>query len=181
MRKPVGCLKKVKWVKYRRPRDLVRTFFKGMGATLDDVASIHASNSSVGFSVEQMLEGIRAQGRWAFCETKERPVVVRYWHNGQQSYEDLAFMLGHELGHVLGKPVNAPIAEELRADEYGEAASLVYSHLNDTALREIELLKAGQNAFDSTLDEAKEDAATFARERDEARAALQGKRKGRKG
>lgn len=79
----------------------------------------------------RMALDIEAHGMWACVNTKSKVPVVHYWHDSRRTLEEVAFMLGHELGHVSGKPVKrGGWAEEHRADEYGAVARLVTKELS---------------------------------------------------
>lgn len=113
---------KVKWVEHRSARAICKAYFH-----IDplDVSEIDGFLSGGDF-----LKAIIAEGKWAFVETKPKIPVVHYWQDGKRSRDEMAFMLGHELGHVSGKQnKRSPIGEEIRADEYGDVVMTVLRRL----------------------------------------------------
>ncbi len=112
----------VRWKQYRTAKALDAVFSRGCEADPGDLM----------VDDEPMLDVIQRQGMWAFVDTKASPPVVHYWHDGKRSEMELAFMLGHELGHVTGRKARGFVAEEHRADEYGEVAAAVLARLRKT-------------------------------------------------
>lgn len=82
-----------------------------------------------------MLPRLEDLGMWAFTDVRAKPPVVRYWAAPNVQREQLAMMLGHELGHATGKPCRDHAAEEERADEYGRVAAEVFRRLTTTPQR----------------------------------------------
>jgi hypothetical protein len=113
---------RVRWRQYDTAEKLVKGYFRGIakanGFTLRDVVG-----------VDDHLKAVEHHGMWAYVDTFKSPPVVHYWCDHSTSLEDLAYMLGHELGHASGKQYRSDHAEEDRADTYGAAAMAVMLRL----------------------------------------------------
>lgn len=75
-------------------------------------------------TAHELVEVIREQGLWGFVETRAKPPLIHYWHDGKQSESDLIHFFGHEMGHCVGKKLKDGWPEENRADDYGFVAGL---------------------------------------------------------
>ena len=117
---------KVRWRRHASARSLVREYARApardLGCLPEEV--LLGPDTFTGF-----LKRIERMGRWAFVETLAKPPVVHYWASPGTPAASLAFMLGHELGHISGKPARGAMAEEDRADEYGEVVRAVVRRL----------------------------------------------------
>lgn len=75
-------------------------------------------------SASSMAAMVRSQGLWGFVETRAKPPIVHFWHDGKRSERELIHFFGHEMGHCMGKPLKDGWPEENRADDYGFVASM---------------------------------------------------------
>ena len=111
---------KVEWKRHKSPASILAAFAK---ISLKEALELTWEDSD-----DLVYKQILKSAKWAFVETRSKPPVVHYWHSKSCKTEDLAFMLGHELGHVSGKPRRG-VTEELRADEYGAVAAAVFGEI----------------------------------------------------
>lgn len=110
-----------KFKRHRTPRAALRAFVAGSGSKLEDLQLVHGKEL---LDIDVVEESIQGQGMWGFAETFAKPPVIHYWHDGKRSEAELARFFGHEMGHCAGKPLKG-VAEEHRADQYGEIAAMV--------------------------------------------------------
>lgn len=110
--------------RFRRHRtisSLLREFEKGEMEVTDPVIA---------------RETIEDEGMWAFVRiplgrrARTEPAVVHWWAQPGQPDDQVALMLGHELGHISGEILDDGDAEEERADAYGEVAREVFLKLS---------------------------------------------------
>lgn len=128
----------MKLVRYESPELLLGAFASTPDEvnTFEDIADMTAQNldgDEVICSPTEMVESIRKMGMWGFADAES---TVHFWVDPNASPADVMFFLGHEIGHLsgtalpqVGKPED--IAEEQRADEYGNAAKLAYQWMNE--------------------------------------------------
>lgn len=117
----------IHWKRHRTIMSILRAFFGG------DPREFVAQDGA-GQDLD-IASTIRNEGMWAFVETKRKPPLVHWWHDGKRSTKELAHLLGHEVGHITGKPLKSGMSEELRADEYGRVAALVVQKLSGLGQR----------------------------------------------
>jgi hypothetical protein len=92
-----------------------------------------------GFTYDEMLKAVRQQRHWAFVRVpKEKGVsaVVHFFAADDVPLEDVARMLGHELGHISGEILDDEAEEEVRADRYGEVAGRVIEMISSAGRTE---------------------------------------------
>lgn len=85
-----------------------------------------------GFTYSEMLKAVRQQRHWAFIRVPKepgRPAVLHFYAAEDVPLDDLARMLGHELGHISGEILDDGAEEEARADRYGTVAAKVFEML----------------------------------------------------
>lgn len=85
-----------------------------------------------GFTYDDMLRAVRKQRHWAFVRVpkdKKSAAVIHYYASKDVPVEDVARMLGHELGHISGELLDDEEAEEERADSYGRVVEQVFRML----------------------------------------------------
>jgi hypothetical protein len=116
-----GPTMKVRWRRYKTVRGLMDSVRRDVGGT-EPFRGDHP-----------LVRELERNGMHA-CVIHSSPPLVRYWHDGKRPPEELAFMLGHELGHVSGKPKRNDEAEEDRADEYGLVARAVLRRMRADGL-----------------------------------------------
>lgn len=117
----------VVWKRHKSPKSLATAFTKGMGLKPSDLRLGHKEG-------ETIVQAVEREKIWAFVDKNVTPPVVHYWYSSQVPMTEVAFVLGHELGHLSGKPLKS-WREEPRANEYGDVAALVFSHLQRRSRR----------------------------------------------
>lgn len=92
-----------------------------------EAGGLTAEGEPVTFTGADELEAVKANGFWGFCDPQTKTIHV--WVGEGTDPEEIIFFLGHEIGHASGTPVEDSgdelkdeMAEQQRADEYGEAA-----------------------------------------------------------
>lgn len=90
-----------------------------------------------GFSYDEMLRAVRSQKRWAFVRIPHdgKIATLHFWAAKSVRTEDVAHMLGHELGHLSGDILANDAAEEDRADQYGDVVVQVLRMLKRRGAR----------------------------------------------
>lgn len=93
--------------------------FKREGLRPEDLeeGGWEASDGSTCTNAEA-LAAIEDLGYWGHCDTNSNTIHI--W-SGNATDEQLAMLIGHELGHASGVRVDG-FAEEIRADTYGAVA-----------------------------------------------------------
>lgn len=115
-------MRRIRWIRYETPQALARAWAHCIAK--DNGWPAKGAKAHPG-----LLPAIVRQGMWAFVSVRTKVPVIRYWHKLGVPHEQVAMMLGHELGHVTGKPARGHAAEEDRADEYGKVAAAVFRRL----------------------------------------------------
>lgn len=64
------------------------------------------------------------QPMWAFADTEN--FLIHAFAGPDVALGEVMRMIGHEIGHLVGTPCDDPIAEERRADAFGDVAALAY-------------------------------------------------------
>ena len=130
-------------IKHNTPEDIIAAYwhFEENGMTLEDFlqsegGATTGDSEEVTFTGAEELAGIKENGFWGFCDPKTKTVNV--WIGENADPEEIIFFLGHEIGHASGKPlpptgdeVQDEIAEERRADEYGEVTQKAFIWLKE--------------------------------------------------
>jgi hypothetical protein len=131
MKTPMGHKPiKVRWIRHRTAEHLVLSHFNHCfdGPRIRRLSEVGGVGVS-GVDGSAFAKYVRRNGMWAFVLWQGLKVPhVHYWHDGKRKPEELAYLLGHEVGHVSGKPRRG-WAEENRADEYGAAAAAVIAEI----------------------------------------------------
>jgi len=73
-------------------------------------------------TLEDFVREIRKFGRWAFVRIVRGEATIHWYAQDRISDRLVAHMLGHEMGHITGVRKKRPVAEEVRADAYGDVA-----------------------------------------------------------
>jgi hypothetical protein len=101
------------------------------GDAIDDdgvtLCALTGDGDPVESSMDEALYAIRQQGVWGFADTEGE--VIHAWADGSADPALVIHMLAHEIGHLTGTPNCDDLAEELRADEYGDVAAQAYRML----------------------------------------------------
>jgi hypothetical protein len=88
----------------------------------DEFGFLDENGGEVLVSFADVVEGIEAQGLWAFADTNTK--TVHYWARPDIDPVLAVMVLAHEIGHCTGEPDPDPEREEIRAQEYGRVAAL---------------------------------------------------------
>jgi hypothetical protein len=86
-----------------------------------------------GFSYDEMLVAVKRQRHWAFVRVSKDPkeaAVIHFYAAKDVPLKAIAAMLGHELGHISGEILDDKVAEEERANLYGDVAVRVLEMLS---------------------------------------------------
>lgn len=86
-----------------------------------DMEGQNEKGDIVSITYEQKMEGMRIQGCWGFVDTKTN--TIHAWASPDVNQTTLIHMLTHEIGHVTGVAHPDGLQEELRAEQFGLAAS----------------------------------------------------------
>lgn len=73
------------------------------------------------------LAGIIAQGCWGFVCTDTK--TIHAWAETDTDPALVIHMLAHEIGHATGVPMDDDFQEEMRAEQFGKAASMAFEML----------------------------------------------------
>lgn len=98
--------------------------------TLDDLKNaemgchVDESGITTEYSYEDQKEGIESMGYWGWIDDKK---VIHYWIGKDVKIEKLIHFFAHEIGHRTGTADNDFYKEEMRAEAFGDVASLAYS------------------------------------------------------
>jgi hypothetical protein len=88
---------------------------------------ITADGEEVEVSYEDEITGMKLAGAWGWVELDRH--IIHAWADHQADPARVIHMLAHEIGHVTGQPHPDPLQEEMRAEQFGNAARLAYSLL----------------------------------------------------
>lgn len=120
----------VKW--YQTPEEAVAVFWAPVIADHGDpsgweMGGVTEDGEHITFTPEQEIAGIKKQGAWGFCDTRNR--VLHLWAASSTSADIVAHMVGHELAHLLAEdcpPTDHPeLEDELFAEAIGDLCGLV--------------------------------------------------------
>jgi hypothetical protein len=113
----------IKLVCHRSPESVVAEHWKMPIAELSaaQLGGIDAEGKQLEYSVDDMIEGIRAQGLWGFADT--RNLLLHYWKSVGTSDFDLMHFLAHELYHLRLKPHRNHLRDEKLAEDFGRVAA----------------------------------------------------------
>ena len=114
-------MRRPEWRKHRTASAIIKAYVK-------DLAQLGSEVVSTSSKPREFTKEIESRGMWAYVVVGAVP-VVHYWAAPSQSEDQIAFMLGHELGHVTGKPYKNAGMEEDRADLFGSVAAEVVRRL----------------------------------------------------
>lgn len=109
--------------RYRTARAIVQAFMRGPRSKswkLEEVVFENSDGSET--TGPDVVAQYEEMGVWGFADTRARPPVIHYWHDGKRSESELIQFFGHEMGHLVGKPLKSGWPEENRADDYGYVA-----------------------------------------------------------
>lgn len=88
---------------------------------------ITADGEEVEVSYEDEITGMKLAGAWGWVELDRH--IIHAWADHQADPARVLHMLAHEIGHVTGQPHPDPLQEEMRAEQFGNAARLAYGLL----------------------------------------------------
>lgn len=88
-----------------------------------EFGGLDADQNEVPLSYESQIEGIKNMGYWGWVDEQN---VIHYWVGKKVPIEELIHFMAHEIGHRIGIPIQDDFQEEMRAEGYGEAATLAY-------------------------------------------------------
>lgn len=108
--------------RYKTVRAVHKAFLGPDGKDWDPKDFVVENSDGTQTSGLDFEKQLASMGMWGFAETRARPPVIHYWHDGKRSESELTHFFGHEMGHLIGKPVKDGWPEENRADDYGYVA-----------------------------------------------------------
>ena len=100
--------------------------------TMDDLKDISVGMSDGGdvnydMSYQEQVDMIKEQGLWGWVDEDK---IIHYWIGKEVSMTELIHFFAHEIAHRTGTPIEDDFQEELRAEGYGETATLAYRFAN---------------------------------------------------
>lgn len=122
----------IRW--YESPEDVHRAMWEpvaiGEGMTYEalladsEICGLDDNGNEVVMEPGSDIEGMRAQGCWAFVDTLSS--CIHAWAAPDTDKGRVLHMLAHEIGHVTGTPHPDGFQEEMRAEQFGRVAALAY-------------------------------------------------------
>jgi|ERR1035437_6515255 hypothetical protein len=88
-----------------------------------EVVGLDQHEQEVKISYDQQKEGIEKQGHWGWIDKQK---VIHYWIGKDLTLKALIHFFAHEIGHRTGTENEDDFQEEMRAEGYGDAATLAY-------------------------------------------------------
>lgn len=88
-----------------------------------DFGGLDQDQKELKITYEQQVDGIKSMGYWGWVSEDK---VIHYWVGKKVPIEELIHFMAHEIGHRTGIPIKDDFQEEMRAEGYGEAATLAY-------------------------------------------------------
>lgn len=90
--------------------------------------------NEVTYTREQMLEGMKRSGCWAFADTNTN--TIHAWADASAEPQLVVHMLAHEVGHLTGTPDPDEFQDEMRAEQFGAVAAQAFALFSQ---RQVEL------------------------------------------
>ncbi len=88
-----------------------------------DFGGLDENQKEVPLTYKSQIDGIKNMGYWGWVDEDK---VIHYWAGKKVPIEELIHFFGHEIGHRTGTIIEDNFQEEMRAEGYGEAATLAY-------------------------------------------------------
>lgn len=87
-----------------------------------ELGGVDAEGNEVeSITIAQACENIRQCGCWGFVDTNTN--TIHAWAADDADPSVVLHMLAHEIGHLTGDPCDDHLAEELRAETFGQVAA----------------------------------------------------------
>lgn len=76
------------------------------------------------FCAADMVDGIELSGLWGYADSKANEIHV--WISAQSNVGDVIGLMAHEIAHLIGPQETDELAEEERANRFGDVAAMSY-------------------------------------------------------
>jgi hypothetical protein len=108
------------------------------------------NENDVEVSFEKQKEGIIKQGHWGWIDENN---VIHYWIGHDLPLENLIHFFAHEIGHNTGIQDKDDFQEEMRAEGYGQTATLAYKFASEIKTQFESLARQQASPYILTGDE----------------------------